>query len=65
LDGFSFDSDEEDGKRQKTAHPTDQNEHAEEQTPGKSKRKADKTSVSFLVAFGLDLSVLMIEIAGA
>lgn len=44
LDGFSFDSDEEDGKRQKTTHPSDQNEHAEEQTPGKSKRKADKTS---------------------
>ncbi|CAK8574423.1 unnamed protein product [Lathyrus sativus] len=44
LDGFSFDSDEEAGKNQKTTHPSDQNEHAEEQTPGKSKRKADKTS---------------------
>ncbi|CAL5210370.1 unnamed protein product [Lathyrus oleraceus] len=44
LDGFSFDSDEEAGKNQKATHPSDQNEHAEEHTPGKSKRKADKTS---------------------
>ncbi|PNX92378.1 DNA-binding protein bin4 [Trifolium pratense] len=44
LDGFSFDSDEEAAKMQKTTHPTDQNEHTEEQTHGKSKRKADKTS---------------------
>lgn len=52
LDGFSFDSDEEAGKNQKATHPSDQNEHAEEHTPGKSKRKADKTSVSFSVASG-------------
>jgi hypothetical protein len=51
LDGFSFDSDEEAAKMQKTTHPTDQNEHTEEQSHGKSKRKADKTSVSFPVAF--------------
>ncbi|XP_058774517.1 DNA-binding protein BIN4 [Vicia villosa] len=44
LDGFCFDSDEEAGKNQKSTHPSDQNENAEEQTPGKSKRKADKTS---------------------
>ncbi|KAK2390914.1 double-stranded DNA binding protein [Trifolium repens] len=44
LDGFSFDSDEEAAKMQKTTHPTDQNEHTEEQSHGKSKRKADKTS---------------------
>ncbi|XP_061356663.1 DNA-binding protein BIN4 [Gastrolobium bilobum] len=44
LDGFSFDSDEETGKMQKDAHQTDQNEHAEEQTHGKSKGKANKTS---------------------
>lgn len=37
---------------QKAAHQTDENEHAEEQTNGKSKGKADKTSVSFqTVAF--------------
>ncbi|XP_057445047.1 DNA-binding protein BIN4-like [Lotus japonicus] len=44
LDGFFFDSDEEAGKMQKAAHQTDENEHAEEQTNGKSKGKADKTS---------------------
>ncbi|KAJ1400568.1 putative DNA-binding protein BIN4-like isoform X2 [Sesbania bispinosa] len=44
LDGFFFDSDEEAGKMQKAAHQSDQNEHAEEQAHGKSKRKADKTS---------------------
>lgn len=44
LDGFSFDSDEEAGKMQNATHQTDQNEHAEEQTNGKSKGKANKTS---------------------
>ncbi|KAK7410792.1 hypothetical protein VNO78_01885 [Psophocarpus tetragonolobus] len=44
LDGFFFDSDEEAGKMQKSTNQTDQNENAEEQTNGKSKGKADKTS---------------------
>ncbi|KAK7350785.1 hypothetical protein VNO77_09735 [Canavalia gladiata] len=43
LDGFFFDSDEEAGKMQKSNHQADQNEHAEEQTNGKSKGKANKT----------------------
>nr|KYP53799.1 DNA-binding protein BIN4 [Cajanus cajan] len=44
LDGFFFDSDEEAGKMQKSTHQADQSEHVEEQTNGKSKGKADKTS---------------------
>ncbi|XP_015878598.3 DNA-binding protein BIN4 [Ziziphus jujuba] len=45
LDGFSFDSEEEGDKLPKTAaHQTDGNEDIEEQTNGKTKGKANKTS---------------------
>lgn len=48
LDGFSFDSEEEGDKLPKTAaHQTDGNEDIEEQTNGKTKGKANKTSVCF------------------
>ncbi|XP_020229104.1 DNA-binding protein BIN4 isoform X2 [Cajanus cajan] len=48
LDGFFFDSDEEAGKMQKSTHQADQSEHVEEQTNGKSKGKADKTSKTWM-----------------
>lgn len=48
LDGFSFDSEEEGDKLPKAAaHQTDRNEDIEEQPKGKTKGKANKTSVCF------------------
>ncbi|KAK9292488.1 hypothetical protein L1049_020461 [Liquidambar formosana] len=45
LDGFLFDSEDETDKMPKaTTHQTEQNEGAEEQTNGKTKGKAEKTS---------------------
>jgi len=45
---------------QKSTNQTDQNENGEEQANGKSKGKADKTSVSFLIVI-IDFRFLLCE----
>lgn len=56
--GFSFDSDDDADDLSKSALPTNQNEDAEEQSNGKTKKKTQKASVCCLGLFSLSSLIL-------